>query len=202
MCIFSGRVRSVSDTNIFARLSGRGTQFLVYSMKYSSEQPVAMILPLPVAAPSKRIGIRFINFKAYEDFFNDVEHGFPQPVGYRGRMRAMGGGAAMARPTIHVESVGDFIASYVPTLDDFDRVDRRFRLPRTVWDKIPAYADYGFAVFQLKDTAGKGGAVASSIRGIGAPGENDDVRKVHPMAFEFHTRFPDNAVLPHCAYPR
>ena len=41
--------------------------------------------------------------------------------------------------------------------------DERFRLPTEVWDKLPQYKNWGFAVFQLK----KGNM------------------KVHPMAFEF-----------------
>jgi hypothetical protein len=43
------------------------------------------------------------------------------------------------------------------------RLDERFRLPTEVWDKLPQYKNWGFAVFQLK----KGNM------------------KVHPMAFEF-----------------
>ena len=42
-------------------------------------------------------------------------------------------------------------------------LDEQFRLPSGIWDKLPQYKDYGFAVFKLKK------------------GEH----KVHPMAFEF-----------------
>ena len=59
--------------------------------------------------------------------------------------------------------VGSFVASFVPTVKDFSRLDEQFRLPDGTWDKLPAYKDYGFAVFKLKK------------------GE----QKVHPMAFEF-----------------
>lgn len=50
MCIFSAKVKSVSDTNIFARLS-KGQQYLVYEMNLSTANEMAMILPLPVDHP-------------------------------------------------------------------------------------------------------------------------------------------------------
>jgi hypothetical protein len=65
--------------------------------------------------------------------------------------------------TLKVYEVGSFIASFVPGIKDFARVDERFKLPADVWDKLPQYKDAGFAVFQLKKGA----------------------QKVHPMAFEF-----------------
>lgn len=47
-------------------------------------------------------------------------------------------------------------------------------LSRDVWSKIPAYADYGFAVFQLKELAGT----------------------PHPIAFEFDTRLDETMFSP------
>src|SRR5690606_38691297 len=76
--------------------------------------------------------------------------------------------------TLVVHEVGSFIASYVPTRADFTRLDARFRLPSVLFDAVPAYADYGFAVFQL--AAG--------------------THTVHPMAFSFPTREPDRLFFP------
>jgi hypothetical protein len=76
-----------------------------------------------------------------------------------------------------VESVGDFVASFVPSLRDFSRLDRRFRLPNSVWNQIPDYRDYSFAVFQLRETRA-------------TPSE------VHPMALEFRTRLPNTIYFP------
>src|SRR5690606_16069404 len=73
-----------------------------------------------------------------------------------------------------VHEVGDFVASFVPTLADFRRLDPQFVIPQESWDKIPEYSDYGFAVFQLKSL-------------VGNP---------HPMAFEFTTRWPDRIFFP------
>ena len=54
MCCFSQPVRHVSNTEIFARLSGLGTQFLVYQMTFASDGPNAMVTLLPNCPPSSR----------------------------------------------------------------------------------------------------------------------------------------------------
>ena len=50
MCMFTRPVVSVADTRIFARLTGNGTQLLVYEMSYAAAGDLAMVLPLPVAS--------------------------------------------------------------------------------------------------------------------------------------------------------
>ncbi len=62
-----------------------------------------------------------------------------------------------------VISMGNFDASFVPTVNDFGKLDPRFRLPHGTWDKLPQYRNYGFTVFKLKS----------------------GVHTVHPMAFSF-----------------
>lgn len=173
MCCFSQPVRHVSNTEIFARLSGLGTQFLVYQMTFASDGPNAMVLPLPV-----RSVVRFLNFASYPRFFDDMRRGFP--TGHAGMggggMGGLGGGMALPQ-TLPVESVGEFVASFVPRIADFDRLDSRFVLPKTVWEALPAYQDWGFAVFQLR-TPSKAKA------------------RVHPMALEFDTRHPGTLFFP------
>ncbi len=170
MCCFSGPVDRVADTKIFARLSGAGTQFLVYSMTYAADREVAMILPLPTASRSDG-AVQFISLKGYADFFEDMNKGFPET-----RTRGGGGFGGVARSALPVYEVGDFVASFVPARGDFRRLDGRFTLPRQTWDKIPAYRDYGFAVFQLR-TATRG-------------------KRVHPMALAFETRMPGALYFP------
>ena len=58
------------------------------------------------------------------------------------------------------------MASFVPAIKDFARLDKQFRLPDSVWEKLPLYKEFGFAVFKLKK-----------------PEKGE--QKVHPMAFEF-----------------
>jgi len=129
MCCFSKPVDVVADTNIFARESKDGGQFLVYSMKFQSGEDLAMILPIPTPKASPEDAVKFISLKQYENFFDDLRKGFPQPKAPRG---PHAGGKAPANTLIVVE-VGDFIASFVPSLKDFTRLDERFRLPEGVW---------------------------------------------------------------------
>jgi len=174
MCCFSRPIVSVSDTNLFARLSTEDStsQLLVYQMRFESQEQNAMILPLPVALPSREDSVRFISLKGYDGFFRDLDRGFPV-VAPRSPGRLLPTIVAPAAQ-LAVHEVGDFVASFVPTLADFRRLDPQFVIPQESWDKIPEYSDYGFAVFQLKSLVGK----------------------PHPMAFEFTTRWPDRIFFP------
>ena len=169
MCCFSGTVRFVGSTRIFARMTEASRQAIVYQMKYGADRELAMILPLPVSEGTAEDALRFINLKSYPAFFDDLRSGFPQPVA-----EATRNAGALAGNTLKVETVGDFEASFVPKPADFDRLDARFRIPKATWDKIPLYADYGFAVFKLRK----------------------DAQSVHPMAFTFPTRHPDKLFFP------
>lgn len=143
MCIFSKEVESVSNTQIFARISG-DHQFLVYSMNYMANQELAMILPLPTPAFSEDNAVRFIDLSGYPDFFKDLNIGFgagaPQTRSVSVRNKSL----------LAVKDVGSFEASFVPSIADFNRLDPRFRISENEWDKLPQYSDYGFAVFKLK----------------------------------------------------
>ena len=168
MCCFSRPVDSVSDTKIFARMLEEGKQGLVYSMQFSADEDLAMVLPLPVKDGAGEDALEFINLEEYDDFFRDMERGFPRPrAGGLSRSRA-----DAAR--LEVVEVGSFEASFVPTVADFERLDPRFRLPAGTWEALPLYRDYGFAVFKLK----------SEDHGI------------HPMAFVFETRRLDRLFFP------
>ncbi len=174
MCCFSGKVEHVADTKIFARNAGRGRQYLVYEMEFESTADVAMILPLPIPLKSMEGDVRFINLAEYKDFFRDLESGFPQPRAKESGNFG-GGGFGGGQPKLAVVDVGEFEASFVPTVRDFDRLDERFKLPSDVWLKeLPQYRDWGFAVFKLKANS----------------------RHVHPMAFEFPRRKPDQLFFP------
>jgi hypothetical protein len=161
MCVFSRKVDVVADTNIFARPGKDGRQFLVYSMRLKAGEDLSMILPIPTPKRSPDDAVRFINLEKYPTFFDDLRKGFPVPLTL-GRGKGAKKDDAPPKPLPVVE-VGSFVASFVPAIKDFARLDAQFRLPDGVWGKLPRYADFGFAVFKLKK------------------GE----QKVHPMAFEF-----------------
>jgi len=172
MCCFSQPVESVSHTHIFARSAEKGRQFLVYEMKLVAKAELAMILPLPVPPKTAEDAVTFINLKDYPGLFHDMKEGFPEPP-TRGDALADLGNAPKPKSLAVVE-VGDFEASFVPSVADFSRLDERFRLPAAAWDALPGYKDHGFAVFKLK----KG------------------VREVHPMAFEFPRTDPKRLFFP------
>ena len=165
MCCFSRAVETVGETRIFARFTGEHRQAVVYQMRYKANEPLAMILPLPTSANAAEDAVKFINLEKYPAFFDDLKLGFPVP-----KPRATFGGdlsnGPIKSPKLVVHEVGSFVASFVPKVADFERLDERFRLPASTWEKLPAYRDYGFAVFQLKP----------------------DAQKTHPMAFDFPTR--------------
>jgi len=160
MCCFSRPVQSVTATNIFARPAGEGRQFLVYSMTLKAKEDLAMVLPLPVKAGSGENAVTFIDLQGYANFFDDLESGFD----LRDYLKSNGfASAGLAKHKLEVVQVGNFEASYVPTVNDFARLDERFRLPPGTWEKLPVYRNYGFAVFKLRPGAAK----------------------IHPMSFSF-----------------
>jgi hypothetical protein len=173
MCCFSQPVISVSGTNIFARPDANGRQFLVYSMTIHARKDLAMVLPLPVKTPAGEKDVKFIDLKQYPQFFGDMDSGFPKPPAAASDSLSLGG-PITSSAKLEVIQVGDFEASFVPTEQDFSRLDERFRLPRDAWKQLPVYESYGFAVFKLKPGA----------------------MKVHPMAFSFQRKLPKTLFFP------
>ena len=162
MCCFTDKVE-VSGTNIFARGAKEGRQFLVYSMQFSSKDDVAMILPIPTPKDSAEDAVKFINLEKYPDFFDDLMKGFPAKNDTRDKKDDSN---PPKKAALEVVEVGKFVASFVPAIKDFARLDKQFRLPEGVWEKLPQYKEFGFAVFKLKK-----------------PEKGE--QKVHPMAFDF-----------------
>jgi hypothetical protein len=164
MCCFSGNVSFVSNTRIFARAEDSIRQFVVYQMAFGAKEDLAMILPLPVRQGSGEDAVRFIDLSGYKEFFSDLQSGFPRPAAIAPAPAPIK--PAAIPPTIKVQAVGNYEASFVPTAADFKRLDKRFRLADNVWKKLPGYENHGFAVFKLKS------------------GEHES----HPMAFSFPRR--------------
>jgi hypothetical protein len=166
MCCFSREVKDVSATRIFARwTSADGAslrQCVVYQMNYAAAEDLAMILPLPVAPGSGEKAVKFIDLEKHADIFDRLHDCFPVPR-TRAFLSKSAPPPAAAEPKLEVVQVGSFEASFVPAVKDFARLDERFRLPAGVWDSLPQYATWGFAVFKLKPAA----------------------KTVHPMAFTF-----------------
>lgn len=160
----------VAGTRIFARHEGPDTQLLAYAMRLTTPSPVAMILPLPTRPGDGEGALGFIDLSTRPRFFEDLEQLFQPPPPKGGLLRF----APQSR-TLTVHKVGAFEASFVPSVDDFDRLDPRFRLPAATWDDVPDARLGGFAVFQLD--AGSDLAV-------------------HPMTFRFRSRRPGALFFP------
>jgi hypothetical protein len=172
MCCFSGKITSVSATKIFARALPYKRQALVYSMHLDTPRDVAMILPIPVADGSGEDAVKFHALDGYPEFFTHLEALFPQLKSFGKALVPL---AVLFRSsTLKVVEVGSFNASFVPTVNDFGRLDAQFRLPDAVWGKIGGYSKYGFAVFKLR----KGNS------------------KVHPMAFDFPSALDGKLFFP------
>jgi hypothetical protein len=169
MCCFTGPVTSVSATRIFARMLAGGRQALVYHMTVEAPNALAMVLPLPVMPGGGDQALQFVDLSGCREFFRRLEDGFPQWA-----PAPAGDDASPGRAPLAVAEVGDFIASFVPAIADFARLDARFRFAPGVWAQLPQYAAYGFAVFQLK------------------PGR---VRP-QPMAFTFPSALPGRLFFP------
>lgn len=161
----------VSRTSIFARMIAPGVQALAYGMDLASAREVAMVLPLPVVPGSGEDALRFVDLQAHPRMFDELRALFDLEAPLA---RSKGGLAVSRAPRLVVHEVGSFVASYVPTRADFTRLDPRFRLPDVLFDAVPHYADYGFAVFQL------------------VPGKHT----IHPMALTFPTRDPARLFVP------
>ena len=172
--LFSPSTRvHVSKTNIFARMISPGVQALVYGMNIKATREVAMILPLPVVPGSGEDAVKFVSLEEHPRMFDELADLFnlPPPASRKGGFSLS---LPSRQPKLVVHKIGSFIASYVPTRADFTRLDERFRMPSALFDAVPHYADYGFAVFQLE------------------PGKVT----VHPMAMTFPTRAPDKLFFP------
>ncbi|TDU71349.1 hypothetical protein EI77_02473 [Prosthecobacter fusiformis] len=171
MCCFSKEVREVKNTRIFGRVGPQGNQVLIYQMAIHADQEVAMVLPIPVKSGQGENAVSFFDLQGYPSLFEDLDKGFPAITYGAGPF----GSAPRSLPgTLAVISVGAFVASYVPSIADFSRLDERFRLPADVWPSLPGYHHFGFAVFKLK------------------PGHS----KIQPMAFSFPSARPKDIFFP------
>lgn len=190
MCCFSRHVEKVSSTRIFARPLEDRRQLLVYGMTLEVAEDVAMILPIPVPAASREDAVRFVDMSACPAFFDHLSAIFPDE-----RVLAQGFGpplrSAPQPAALVVHDVGDFEASFVPSPQDFDRLDARFRLPGDVWESLPEYGDWGFCVFKLRKPPAKGSGLFNLFKAAKAM-----PRKVHPMAFEFPRRDASTLFFP------
>lgn len=194
MCLFSGAVREVSGTRVYAgpRDDGAGIhQRIAYQMTAAVPDSLAMVLPIPTPPNPAEDAVTFVDFSSCPAFFTYLDALFPsERAALLGAPLARGGFGPPQNLVVH--DVGEFEASFVPTLADFARLDPRFRLPEDVWSKLPQYADWSFCVFKLKPEPKPKKGVFSFLSSDPPPLP----RKRHPMAFDFPRRNPKEIFFP------
>lgn len=135
--ILGQRLR-VSSTRIFARMVASGVQALGVGMTLASKTDVALVIPLPVRAGGGDRAVRFMDLRHRPSMFEDLDELFER----------------YPPPRSSVPTVGAAIATYLPTVGDFERLDPRFRVPPALIEAMPQYRDHGFAVFQFAAVSG------------------------------------------------
>lgn len=178
MCIIVPEVEALGNTRIFARSLPHAQQALIYEMEWHASSSATMILPIPVIPGSAEDSVHFFDLTDAPDLFNTLEANIESPT-----MITLGGAAfaEFEEPPLAIVDVGSFEASFSPTMKDLDRLDQRFQLDPEIWQALPQYSDYGFAIFKLKSGAGRIGRTLTDS---------------HPMAFTFPTRSPDKLFFP------
>ncbi len=192
MCLFSGPVRHVSGTRIYAAPLEGGYQRLAYAMTVELPGDVAMVLPIPTPPRAPEDAVRFVDMSSCPTFLEDLDDLF-EPEAFGGGYGAPQALRAPMPSTLVVHDVGDFEASFVPTLADFARLDARFRMPDDVWSKLPQYKDWGFCVFKLRAPSRPARGFFDFLKPAPPP---LPPRKQHPMAFDFPRRSPDALFFP------
>lgn len=150
MCMFALPVRDVASTNIFASLRPQGPgllrQTLVYEAHVVTEQPNAMVLPLPVHPGAGAGAIELLDLSPFPDFFAHLLELVEPPLA-----PGFGGPPGRGAAPLPVHRVGSFDVSIVPTIHDFGRLSGLFRvglgaLAPTLHEQ---YGDHAFVVYQF-----------------------------------------------------
>lgn len=195
MCCFSGTVTLVDNTRIFARRVDDRAQSLAYAMRVAADADLAMVLPLPTDPAAGEAAVTFVDLSAEPYFFSALDALFPMDdlsLSPQSIPKPASRGAPLA-----VHAVGAFEASFVPSADDFDRLDARFRLAPAVVEGLAARDRFGFAVFQLRGLGPSPAPEAPWWRRVFAgDAPPRPPASFHPMAMTFRSREPEVLFLP------
>lgn len=118
MCIMSSAVKSVSNTKIYVNGSS-GTQMTVYAMAVQKRsQPVAMILPVPLAAGVSADAIQLLDLSSVPDFFEVIDVAFERSFSKGLKSRGL-----VTTNFLRVQDVGSYKVSVAPNLEALALVD-------------------------------------------------------------------------------
>jgi hypothetical protein len=158
----------VQVTSIFAKKHA-GKDVLVYEAALTTPESNAMVLPIPILAPSTPIEL--LDLSAFPRMFSEIALYYNGPGD-----GAFAWGAPSGPPQkLAVFSVGSFKASIVPSLAHLDQIDARFQIhPGFRQLLADRYGDWAFVVYQL------------------APGN----QVLHPFGVTFESRFQEHLFFP------
>ena len=157
-------------------------------MNLAAEGDLAMVLPLPTPLGTGDNGVNFVDLQGYPSFFQDLKAAFPERL-TRAPHPARAVGRSLQRQPLEVHEVGDFEASFVPTTQDFSRLDERFRISSTLWETMPMYLDWSFAVVKLRQWGTKRRVIVTQAT-------QNMAKTLHPFALTFPTREPLKVFFP------
>jgi hypothetical protein len=119
MCIILSQVDKVSNTKIYVSPDKENKrQLTIYSNEVATRTKNAMILPVPNPE-----SIELVDLSKYPKFFEDCENCFYNLLTYSTRS-FMAERAYASASLLPVVQVGSYLASIVPSFDDFMRIDR------------------------------------------------------------------------------
>ncbi len=207
MCCFSGKVLRVEKTRIFARRVDDRTQALAYAMHVDAAADLAMVLPLPTDPAAGESAVSFVDLSGAPFLFAGLSALFPTELALEAA--ALTSRAAPQGKTLAVQMVGAFEASFVPAVEDFERLDPRFRLAPDVLAALSARERFGFAVFQLRGFArvepepAPAPAKRPWWKRVLSRDEPDEplappraAHSIHPMGLTFRSRAPEALFFP------
>lgn len=144
MCIFIGKIDTVTNTRILVSPLPGKRQLIIYenSVETKYRNKNCMILPVPNGQR-----IELINLASYPgDLWKDCESFFPKAELVLAGMGFGGGGFGTKKTTLEVQKVGGYNVSIVPTLEDFARLSTaHFVVPVNIAEILKTNYGVGFS---------------------------------------------------------
>ncbi len=151
MCIFTGGIRSVSNTRILLVPLNDGRQMTVYQndVETSGSDGIGRAMILPVPSSPKGEPIHFVDMSKFRgNIFDRCDMFFPER-NYEAASMGFGGGFGsheQKSAPLPVQRVGGYNCSVVPTIGDFGRLsDAHFKIPTNVAQVLSANYSQGFS---------------------------------------------------------
>lgn len=143
MCIISGKIEKVSNTEILAANIGHNKQLTIYSNDVKTSLPVAMILPYP----KSKTPIQVIQTNPLDNqIFRDLNACFPSGWGVKTLGVSYGRSKSAATDYLPVLRSGSYQYSLANTTQDLNRVNPNvFRISGQLQTLLQKYENSHFA---------------------------------------------------------